>query len=173
MAIFFIGMGSLATCIALITFLGAALQIVLFHWIAVLLIYYTGSLTVGILVLCIIGVGLFLLGAYNLFLLQNSPFWKSLEPPHRQGTVEKKDIGNEDWNPPLFKLKVLDKTNNMPAANKRVILKDATGKKYFTRYTNTEGEVIFESIKGHLADYYAYVDGDENRQTYHLIRVNA
>jgi len=169
LAIFYIGIGSLAVCIAGIAFLAAALHLALFNWMATLLIQYSGSLALGILGLAIIGVGLFLLGAYNLFLLQSTPFWKSLETPKARESFQKKRIMEDYWGPALI-LKVMEKDSDKPAVNARVIIKDKTGAKFFIRSTNTEGEVEFDSVQGHLSDFYAYVEGDENREKYRLVR---
>ncbi len=169
LAILFVGMGSLVLFLAILSLFSAMMGITLFDWIVVLLVQYAGSITVGILGLGVIGTVLFLLGAYNLFLLQSSPFWKSLESPQRTGFPEKHDLGGEDWTPRL-RLKVVERNHNTPASNKRVILR--AGERYFSRYTNTEGEVEFTSLKGHMADYYAFVDGDENRALYQLIHLD-
>jgi hypothetical protein len=81
MAILLVGLGSLAAFIALLVLLSSVLQISLFEWMASALVSYTGSLILGVAGLGIVGVGMFLVGAYNLVLLQDTSYWKSLREP--------------------------------------------------------------------------------------------
>ena len=168
LSIFFVGIGSLAVFIAILATLAAVFQVGLFDWILYIIVHNVGSVVVGILGLGVVGGGLFLLGAYNLFLLQGTPFWKSLETPITVGSPQKKVREGDYWGARQT-LKVLRKDSNLPAANVRVMVSDRMERKLFSRFTNTEGEAVFDGFKGHFSDYYAYVEGDENRVQYRVI----
>ncbi|MDD1675372.1 MAG: hypothetical protein LUQ17_01640 [Methanomicrobiales archaeon] len=171
-AILFIAAGSFSFIIAILALLGAGAQVTVFGWLAEVLVYYTGySLLIGILGAGGMGLGLFLLGAYILFNLQATPMDQRIGSPTRYGQPEKEDhdLKMEALNPTIT-LRIIHKNDDRAVANARVILKQTNGTKFFTKTTNIEGEVTFDGIPGYSSDYYAFVDGDENKEKYRVIR---
>jgi hypothetical protein len=74
---------------------------------------------------------------------------------------------------PRITLKVFSRSDEQPVPNARVILKQMNGTKFYTKTTNTEGEVTFDGIVGYSSDYHAYVDGDESREKFRVIRTQS
>lgn len=171
-AILFIAAGSFSFIVAILALLGAGAQVTVFAWLAEVLVYYTGyPLLIGILGAGGVGLGLFLLGVYILFNLQATPMDQRIGSPTRYGQPEKKDhdLKMEALNPTIT-LRITQKNDDRGVANVRVILKQTNGTKFFTKTTNIEGVVTFDGIPGYSSDYYAFVDGDENKEKYRVIR---
>jgi hypothetical protein len=174
LAIGFLVVGSFAVIIPLLALIAVLGQVEVFAWLVVLLVYWTGSLPVGILVPFIGGFGLFLLGVYLLVLFQNPSMEAMFGVPTKSRTPA--DMGRsgipEHLNPSVT-YRVYTWNRAQPVTNARVILKQTNGTRFYTRTTNIEGEITFDHIEGFASDYYAYVEGDERREQYRVIRVDA
>jgi hypothetical protein len=169
-ALLFIALGSLFFITAILAILASGAQLEVFLWLADLLSYYAGSITMGILGIGAAGLGIFLFGVYLLVTLQGPSMEARVGAPTRMGQPSKKDheYAVEALNPTIT-LKVLTRAGEKPMPNVRVILKQTNGTKFYTKTTNIEGEVTFDNIVGYSSDYYAYVDGDEDRDKFRVI----
>jgi len=165
-----LAVGSVCVITTLFALLSAVANLMIFDWIASLIVFYIGSLLLGIIVLAVVGAGFILLGIYLLFRLQSDAFDTSIGSPHHMGLLEKMDRDISEPRTPTLTFKVISHDQKQVVPNARVILKQINGIKYYIRSTNLGGEVTFEHIEGHASDYYAYVDGDEKRQKYRVVR---
>jgi hypothetical protein len=169
-ALLFIAAGSLFFITGVLAILATGAGMEVFFWLADLLSYYAGSISLGILGIGAAGLGFFLLGVYLLVALQAPSMEASLGSPTRMGQPSKKDHETrvEALNPTVT-LRVFDKIDGKPVTNARVVLKQTNGTKFYTKTTNIEGEVTFDNIVGYSSDYHAYVDGDEGRDKFRVI----
>jgi hypothetical protein len=168
-ALLFIASGSLFFITAILVILAAGAGMAIFSWLSDLLLYYTGSISAAILGFGAAGLGIFLVGVYVLVALQGPSMETRIGSPTKMGQPSKKDREYiaEALNPTII-LKVSRRADDQPIANARVILKQTNGTKYYTKTTNIEGEVTFDNIAGYSSDYYAYVDGDEERELFRV-----
>ena len=112
---------------------------------------------------------LILLGFFLLLKLPKSSLYEIIKPG---GSTTFKEVMTRGQEPlaPTVTFKVIDRLTNQPSADVKVLLKHKEGAKVYTRYTDFNGEVIFQKIDGLYSQYYAYVEGDEERKRYWVIR---
>jgi hypothetical protein len=115
------------------------------------------------------GAVLILLGILLIWKLPKSSFYEIITPGK---TVTFKEVMTRGQEPlaPTVTFKVIDRLTNQPSADVKVILKHKEGAKVYNRYTDFNGEVIFQKIDGLYSQYYAFVEGDEERKRYWVIR---
>jgi len=121
--------------------------------------------------------GVFLIGGAILIIIGVLIIWKL---PKRSlyeiitpdGTTTFKEVMKRGQEPlaPTVTFKVIDRLTNQPSPDVKVILKHKEGAKVYNRYTDFNGEVVFQKIDGLYSQYYAYVEGDEERKRYWVIR---
>ena len=114
------------------------------------------------------GLGVFL-GVVILWKLPKGSFYEIVSPG---GSTTFKEVMKRGHEPlaPTVTFKVIDRISNQPSPDIKVILKHKEGAKVYTRYTDFNGEVVFQKIDGLYSQYYAYVEGDEERKRYWVIR---
>jgi hypothetical protein len=120
-------------------------------------------------VLLLGGVILVLIGLILLWKLPKSSFYEIIKSG---GATTFKEVMTRGREPlaPTVTFKVIDRLTNQASPDVKVILKHKEGAKVYTRYTDFNGEVIFQKIDGLFSQYYAYVEGDEERKRYWVIR---
>ena len=173
LASLFIATGSLLIISSLLALTAINLQVATFKWLITVILYFTSSLTIGILVLGIIGFLLLLFGIYLILLIQGNPLvhkdgrLKTLSRQFKKERDLRQDL--EPLNPSLtFRVFNWDRDN--PIIDAKVILKQMNGTKLYSKFTNFNGEVTFNKIDGYGSEYYAYVAGDEKREKYRVLR---
>ena len=116
------------------------------------------------------GLGVFL-GAVILWKLPKGSFYEIVSPG---GSTTFKEVMKRGREPlaPTVTFKVIDRISNQASADVKVVLKHKEGAKVYTRYTDFNGEVVFQKIDGLYSQYYAYVEGDEERKRYWVIRTS-
>ncbi|HXW99546.1 MAG TPA: hypothetical protein VEI51_07495 [Methanomicrobiales archaeon] len=116
------------------------------------------------------GLGVFL-GVVILWKLPKGSFYEIVSPG---GSTTFKEVMKRGHEPlaPTVTFKVIDRISNQPSPDIKVILKHKEGAKVYTRYTDFNGEVVFQKIDGLYSQYYAYVEGDEERKRYWVIRTS-
>jgi hypothetical protein len=166
--------GSLFFIGSILALLAAAAHISVFAWLEDVMVASMGSLTFGILGTGGAGLGIFLLGVYLLVALSTVTTDSPAASPTRMSQPPRieRDLTVEALNPRIT-LKVFSRSDEQPVPNARVILKQMNGTKFYTKTTNTEGEVTFDGIVGYSSDYHAYVDGDESREKFRVIRTQS
>jgi len=131
---------------------------------------YTAHLQNILLGVLLIGGGIIIIIAVLLlWKLPKASFYEIIKPG---GTTTFKEVMRRGQEPlaPTVTFKVIDRNTNQASADVKVILKHKEGAKVYTRYTDFNGEVIFQKIDGLYSQYYAYVEGDEERKRYWVIR---
>lgn len=156
----------------------------LFSWTGDLFAYvlsdivpaYTGglapSMTAGLLIIAAVGFVAFLVGSILLVRNTGESRFAAVAMPTASGAVvqEETDRPEEPLNPVLSFRVELRRTDE-PAPDVKVILKQRNGMRFHTKFTDFNGEVTFTNVEGYGSEYYAYVDGDENRAVYRVIRI--
>jgi hypothetical protein len=128
---------------------------------------YLQNILLGVLLLG--GFVMIILGVLLIMKLPKGSFYEIVSPG---GTTTFKEVMKRGREPlaPTVTFKVIDRNTNQASADVKVILKHKEGAKVYTRYTDFNGEVIFQKIDGLYSQYYAFVEGDEERKRYWVIR---
>jgi len=128
---------------------------------------YLETILLGVLLLG--GFAIIILGLILIWKLPKGSFYEIIKPG---GVTTFKEVMTRGQEPlaPTVTFKVIDRLTNQPSADVKVMLKHKEGAKVYTRYTDFNGEVIFQKIDGLYSQYYAYVEGDEERKRYWVIR---
>jgi hypothetical protein len=128
---------------------------------------YLQNILLGVFLLG--GAVLILIGAFIIWKIPKSSFYEIITPGKTTTFKEVMTRGQEPLAPTVT-FKVIDRLTNQPSADVKVILKHKEGAKVYNRYTDFNGEVIFQKIDGLYSQYYAFVEGDEERKRYWVIR---
>jgi len=132
---------------------------------------YADYLTTWILGMFLAGGGLIVIaGILLLVKLPKSSFYEIISPGGGATTFKEVMTRGREPLAPTVTFKVIDRNTNQASADVKVILKHKEGAKVYTRYTDFNGEVVFQKIDGLYSQYYAYVEGDEERKRYWVIR---
>lgn len=137
---------------------------------------YTGapaiSMTAGLLVTAAAGFIAFLLGSILLVRNTGEATFAKVAMPTASGSVvqEEPDRPDEPLNP-VLSFRVENRRTRDPAPDIKVILRQREGMRFHTKFTDFNGEVTFANVEGYGSEYYAYVEGDENRTVYRVIRI--
>jgi hypothetical protein len=123
-----------------------------------------------ILAILLLGGGILIIAGFFLMLkIPKAPIYEIIKPG---GSTTFKEVMTRGHEPlaPTVTFKVIDRLTNQPSADVKVVLKHKEGAKVYTRYTDFNGEVIFQKIDGLYSQYYAFVEGDDERKRYWVIR---
>lgn len=178
--------GSICLISAVIVVLGYFADVTLFAWTWNVLAYLitvtipaeTGvvipSMTIALLLLGAVGVLVFLLGVTFIVRYGGEEIFAEVATPTRSGTSVQSAQENvrrvsEPQNP-VLSYKIDIRRTEEPAADVKVVLRHRNALNVRTKYTDFNGEVSFSDVKGLGSEYYAYVEGDENREIYRVIR---
>jgi len=183
-ASFLLAAGSVCLIIVVLSVLAMGAQMAMFEWLVELILFYfepysLGFITpllAGLIVVSFAGVILILLAVYLFMYYQGNPLQSMIASPTSMGQPIKQELagmrGPEVMNPTIT-FKVLSWGRDDPVPNAKVVLKQANGTKFYIKTTNIEGVVIFDGIMGYGSEYYAYVDGDEKREKFRVIRIHS
>lgn len=130
------------------------------------------TMTTGLLLFGAVGTAFFLLGSILLVRFGGYVRQTEVAMPTGSGAV-KKDAADRPEEPlnPVLSFRVEDRRSMEPSADVKVVLRHKDGVRFHTKYTDFNGEVTFTNVEGFGSEYYAYVDGDINRQDYRVIRI--
>jgi hypothetical protein len=150
-----------------------------FQWIAEIIAPVTGILplplpTLILIFLGIIGLAIFLLGLFVLVKVRGSPFYTKKGMPTKSRFITFREVikrGTEPLNPTVT-FRVVDKYTREPSPDVKVMLKQKEGERVYSKYTDFNGEVVFQKIEGTYSTYYAFVEGDQDRSKYRVIRTS-
>ncbi|QYZ79653.1 hypothetical protein E2N92_09525 [Methanofollis formosanus] len=130
------------------------------------------SMTVALLIIGAAGVLVFLLGTMLIVRYGGEEIFSEVATPTRSGASMQH--GGVDKIPeplnPVLSFKVDIRRTDEPAADMKVVLRHRNGLNVRSKFTDYNGEVSFTNVEGFGSDYYAYVEGDENREIYRVIR---
>jgi hypothetical protein len=129
---------------------------------------YLQDILLGVL---LAGGGIIIILGILLFLkLPKGSFYEIISPEGGATTFKEMMTRGREPLAPTVTFKVIDRLTNQASPDVKVILKHKEGSKVYTRYTDFNGEVAFQKIDGLFSQYYAYVEGDEERKRYWVIR---
>jgi hypothetical protein len=169
-----IAAGSLLVICSMLILIAIGAQISIFNWLVEELnLYLPWGITVGILFIGGGGLALFLLGLFIVIHLYGNPFLNPLGIPSRSRGLSKYELeGQTELEPlnPTLTFKVMDREKDDPVMDVKVILKQMNGTRYYTKYTDFDGEVTFRDIQGYGSEYFAYVEEDDKREKYRVLR---
>jgi hypothetical protein len=130
--------------------------------------------TLILLFLLIGGVLLFVIGLYLLISTRSGMFYTRKGTPTRSRFTTFREVmtrGTEPLNPTVT-FRVVAKDTGEPAPDVKVMLREKEGGRVYQKYTDFNGEVAFQKIQGTYSTYYAFVEGDEDRSRYRVIRTS-
>uniref|UniRef100_UPI0026312FA6 hypothetical protein n=1 Tax=uncultured Methanofollis sp. TaxID=262500 RepID=UPI0026312FA6 len=137
---------------------------------------YTGipalSMTTGLLAAAAAGFIAFLLGSILLVRNAGDATFAKVAMPTASGSIvqNEPDRPEEPLNP-VLSFRVEHRRTQEPAPDVKVMLRQREGMRFHTKFTDFNGEVTFTNVEGYGSEYYAYVEGDENRTVYRVIRI--
>lgn len=128
---------------------------------------------IGIILTGVVGLFIFVIGLYILFLVHGNPLVDPKGMPTVSGAAIKGSNKEEKMEPlnPTIIFRVISKENGDSAPDVKVMLKQRSGIKFYSKFTDFNGEVKFMNIEGYAHEYYAYVDGDEHREHFRVIQI--
>jgi len=142
--------------------------------VVTLLPFGLSARTLILFVLVFGGIALFVLGLYLLIRTRGALFYTRKGTPTRSRFTTFREVltrGTEPLNPTVS-FRVVDKDTGEPSPDVKVILRAKEGERIYQKYTDFNGEVAFQKIEGTFSTYYAFVEGDENRSKYRVIRTS-
>jgi len=153
----------------------------LFEWIlevtspvVSLLPFGLSTRTLILVFLVVGGFLLFFLGLYLLITTGEALFYTKKGTPTKSRFTGFREVltrGTEPLNPTVT-FRVVDKDTGEPAPDVKVMLRGKEGQRLYSKYTDFNGEVVFQKIEGTYSAYYAFVEGDEDRSKYRVIRTS-
>jgi hypothetical protein len=170
-----IASGSLLVISSILILIAVGAQVSIFYWLIDVMntFFPFGGVTMGILVIGGGGLALFLLGVYAVVRFYGNPFLNPHGIPRGSWSASKYEgDGRSELEPlnPTLTFKVMDRVEDDPVMDVKVILKQMNGTRYYTKYTDFDGEVTFRDIQGYGSEYFAYVEDDEKREKYRVLR---
>lgn len=171
-AFILITLGNLLIISTVIIIAAFAMQVEALWWIVEMFRMNLISPLVELALLSGIGLVFYIVGLYTIVHVQGNPFLDRRGMPTKFTTPSKYSIDMMDEEPlnPTLTFKVLDKESDEPVPDVKVILKQMNGIRFYERFTDFNGEVTFQKIEGYGSEYFAYVEGDEKREKYRVIR---
>jgi len=130
--------------------------------------------TLILFVLTIGGLGLFIVGFALLISTRSGLFYTRKGTPTRSRFTGFREVltrGTEPLNPTVS-FRVVDKDTGESSPDVKVVLRAKEGARVYQKYTDFNGEVAFQKIEGTFSTYYAFVEGDEDRSKYRVIRTS-
>ncbi|WFN33686.1 hypothetical protein L1S32_07475 [Methanogenium sp. S4BF] len=133
--------------------------------------YYFPEMVFGIIIVGAAGLLLYLVGFYILVFVRDSvKIAKTDEKYHIQASSEvDPDVstGKVEYTKLVYQVSEWD--TGEPLSDGKIRLETKDGTLMMIKYTDYTGEVDFGKLRGREDDYYAYVEGDRERQEYRLI----
>jgi hypothetical protein len=120
------------------------------------------------------GFALFVIGLYLLITTREALFYTRKGTPTKSRFTTFREVmtrGTEPLNPTVT-FRVVDRDTKEPAPDVKVVLREKEGERVYSKYTDFNGEVVFQKIEGTYSTYYSFVEGDEERSKYRVIRTS-
>lgn len=132
--------------------------------------YYFPEMVFGIIVVGAAGLLLYLVGLYILVFVRDSmTIDKNKESYHIQASSElDSDISKGKVQYSRIAFTVTEWDSKEPLSDGKIRLETKDGTLMMIKYTDYTGDVDFGKLRGIADDYYAYVEGDRERQEYRL-----
>ena len=133
--------------------------------------YYFPEMVFGIIVVGAAGLLLYLVGFYILIFVRDSAKMEKSDESYRIQATSEVDMDVSKGQVEYAKLAFLvtEWENGEPLSDGKICLETKDGTLMMIKYTDFMGEVDFGKLRGTEDDYYAYVEGDRERQEYRLV----
>jgi hypothetical protein len=145
-----------------------------FGYVVTVFQYYFPEFVLGIIIFGATGLLLYLVGFYTMiFVLESTRMVKETEKYRIQASSEVDlDVvkGNVEYSGLAYRVTSWD--TGKPLSDGKIRLETKDGSLTMIKYTDSEGEVNFGKLRGREEDYYAYVEGDRERQEYRFITLS-
>ncbi|NYT05249.1 MAG: hypothetical protein GKC04_02585 [Methanomicrobiales archaeon] len=173
LAFILIGAGSILVIVDALVLITEISGIIYFQSAVYVMQNFFDSIVYGVIITGGTGFLVFLLGFYILILFHGTSDLSQRGMPTASGAIIKGQDAKEQLEPlnPTLTFRVVRKETDKPAPDVKVILKQRQGNKFHTKFTDFNGEVKFINVEGYAFDYYAYVEGDDNRQIFRVMQV--
>ena len=135
--------------------------------------YYFPEMVFGIIIVGAAGLLLYLVGFYILIFVRDTiVIDKSDESYHIQASSEvDTDVSKGKVKYTRLAFRVMEWDTGEPLTDGKIHLETKNGTLMMIKYTDYTGEVDFGKLRGSESDYYAYVEGDRERQMYRFITI--
>ncbi|KAF1078445.1 hypothetical protein [Methanogenium sp. MK-MG] len=142
-----------------------------FAYVVQIFRYYFPEPVFGIIIVGAAGLLLYLVGFYIMIFVRDSTgIVKDAESYHIQtSSAVDMDAGRERADHTRLAFRVTDWENGEPLSDGKICLETKDGTLMMIKYSDFTGEVDFGKLRGHEDDYYAYVEGDHERQEYRIV----
>lgn len=133
--------------------------------------YFPEQLVLGIIMIGSTGLLLYLVGFYIMIVLQGSKALVKDTETYRIQTASQLDMNVSKGNVEYSKIayRVTSWETGEPIRDEKIRLETKDGTLMMIKYTDSAGEVDFGKLRGKEGDYFAYVEGDRERQEYRFV----
>ncbi len=171
LAILYLVVGTILLVIDFIVLIEPYVEIYAFAYIVQLFQYYFPDFVFGIIMVSAAGLLLYLVGFYiMIYMWESKTMGKSTEKYRIQVSSEL-DPDVSKGNIAYFKLayRVISWDTGEPIPDEKIRLETKEGTLMMIKYTDSAGEVDFGKLRGRDGDYFAYAEGDRERQEYRFV----
>ena len=135
--------------------------------------YYFPELVFGIIIVGAAGLLLYLVGFYIMIFVRDSEKMEKDDKNYRIQAASEVDpdvsSGKVEYTKLVYRILAWD--TGEPLVDGKIHLETKDGTLMMIKYTDFTGEVDFGKLRGREEDYYAYVEGDRERQEYRFITI--
>lgn len=173
LAIIYLIVGTVLLLIDFVVLIEPYVRVTAFTFMVQTFRYYFPEMVIGIIIVGAAGLLLYLVGLYILVFVRDAVvIEKSDESYHIQASSElDADISQGRAKYTRIAYRVVTWDTNEPLSDGKVHLETREGTLMMIKYTDYTGEVDFGKLRGTEDDYYAYADGDRERQVYRFINI--
>ncbi len=171
LAIFYLIVGTFLLVIDFIVLIEPYAATDAFAYVVQLFQYYFPEMVFGIIIVGAAGLLLYLVGFYMMIVVRDFVKIDKSDESYRIQSASEMDRdvskGQVEYTKLVFS--ITEWENGEPLSDGKVRLETKDGTLMMIKYTDSMGEVDFGKLRGRKDDYYAYVEGDRERQIYRLV----
>lgn len=171
LAVIYLIVGTFLLIIDFIVLIEPYVQTDAFMYMAETFRYYFPEVVFGIIVTGAAGLLLYLVGLYILVFVRDSEVVeRGEEAYHIQASSElDSDVSKGKVEYSRLGFRVTSWDTKEPLVDGKIHLETKEGTLMMVKYTDSMGEVDFGKLRGREDDYYAYVEGDREREEYRFV----
>ncbi|WAI02021.1 hypothetical protein [Methanogenium organophilum] len=171
LAILYLIVGTFLLIIDFIVLIEPYVQIDAFIYTVQTFRYYFPEMVFGIIIVGAAGLLLYLVGLYILVFVRDTELVeKEKGAYHIQASPElDSEVSKGQVEYSRLKFRVTFWDTKEPLSDGKIHLETKEGTLMMIKYTDIMGEVDFGKLRGTEDDYYAYVEGDRERQEYRIV----
>ncbi|GAB7014711.1 hypothetical protein JCM10550A_00770 [Methanogenium cariaci] len=171
LAILYLTVGTLLLITDFIVLIEPYVATDVFAYVVQIFRYYFPEIVFGIIIVGAAGLLLYLVGFYIMIFVQEpTEIVKDDESYHIRAPPEMEtEVSRERMDNSGIAFRVTDWETKEPLSDGKICLETKNGTLMMIKYTDFTGEVDFGKLCGTGDDYYAYVEGDRERQVYRFV----